>query len=73
MRIDRASWDRWAPVLYLFIIAMAVGLGIGLAVGFSNQGISGSAYLALLPAAVILIAFVVLVIISKRIGNTPKA
>jgi hypothetical protein len=70
--MSRSSWDRWAPVLYMFIIGMAVGFGIGLAVGFSGKAGSDTVYLALLPAVVILIAFVVLVWASKRIGGSPR-
>jgi hypothetical protein len=73
LRISRSSWDRWAPVLYLFIIGMALGFGIGLAVGSSSKAGSDLAYIALLPVVLIVIAFVILVIVSKRIGRMPKA
>jgi hypothetical protein len=73
LRISRSSWDRWAPALYLFIIGTALGFGIGLAVGSSSKAGSDLTYLALLPVFLIVIAFIVLVVVSKRIGRMPRA
>jgi hypothetical protein len=69
MKITRSSWDRWAPAFYLFIIGLAMGFGIGLA--FGRFGGSDLTYFALVPAIVILIAFLALGAISKRIGKLP--
>ncbi len=65
MKIRRSSWDKWAPVAYLFVIGLSVGFGLG----FAFERIDGSynpVYFALIPVMVILVAFVSFVIISRR-------
>ncbi|HEY3420656.1 MAG TPA: hypothetical protein VGK23_08905 [Methanomassiliicoccales archaeon] len=67
MNIGISSWDRWAPAAYLLVIGLAAGYGIGLAIGSSGTIGSDPALFVLLPLAMILAAFVALVIVSKRI------
>lgn len=67
MNISISSWDRWAPAAYLLVIGLAAGYGVGLAIGSSGTDDSGSVYFILLPIAMILVTFLALVIVSKRI------
>ena len=69
MSIDRASWNKWAPAAYLFIIGLAMGFGLGYALGMTGVDGAKAVFLALVPVAVILVAFVVLTTISKRMVN----
>jgi hypothetical protein len=69
MNISRSSWDRWAPAAYLLVIGLAAGYGVGLAIGSTGDVSSGPLYYVLLPVAMILVAFVALVIASKHIGK----
>ena len=72
MSISMTTWDRWAPAAYLFVIGVTIGFVTGLGIGLTSDGGSGVIYIVLLPIAVILILFVVLVFISKRIGRRVK-
>jgi hypothetical protein len=67
MNIRISSWDKWAPAAYLLVIGLAAGYGVGLAIGSSGTGASDSVYFILLPVAMILVTFIALVIVSKRI------
>ncbi len=67
MNINISSWDKWAPAAYLLVIGLAAGYGVGLAIGSGGSLASGSVYFILLPIAMILVTFVALVIVSKRI------
>ena len=67
MNINISSWDKWAPAAYLLVIGLAAGYGVGLAIGSDGSLASGSVYFILLPIAMILVTFVALVIVSKRI------
>jgi hypothetical protein len=67
MRISMSMWDRWAPAAYLLVIGLAAGYGIGLAIGSGGTIGTDPTLLVLLPMAMILVAFIALVIVSKRI------
>jgi hypothetical protein len=67
MGISVSSWDRLAPAAYLLVIGLAAGYGIGLAIGSSGAVGSATTFFVLLPIAMILVAFIALVIVSKRV------
>ena len=72
MSISMSSWDRWAPAAYLFMIGITVGFVTGLGVGLTGGGGQGVIYMAFLPILVILVLFVALMVMSKRIGKRLK-
>jgi hypothetical protein len=67
MKISLSKWDRWAPAAYLLVMGLAAGYGIGLAIGSGGNIGTDMTLLVLLPIAMILAAFIALVIVSKRI------
>ncbi len=69
MRIDRSSWDKWAPVAYMFIIGLVLGFVVGFALGMNSPGGSGTLYFLLLPPAAIVLAFIAFAAIARRIGR----
>jgi hypothetical protein len=71
MSISRTKWDRWAPAAYLFIIGLALGFAVGFALGLTGCSAPNAVYLAIVPVAVILGAFVVLVLIARKVENGP--
>jgi hypothetical protein len=67
MRVSISEWNRWAPAAYLLVIGLAAGYGIGLAIGSGGSIGTDPTLMVLLPMAMILAAFIALVIVSKRI------
>ena len=66
-----SSWDRWAPAAYLFMIGITIGFETGLGVGLTSGGL-GVIYMAFLPILLILVLFVAMAVMSKRIGKRLK-
>jgi uncharacterized membrane protein YccC len=67
--VSKSSWDRSAPLTYLFIIGLVLGFYLGFAVGVVNPSGASRSIALVLPAAAIVIAFIVLAVISRRIGR----
>lgn len=69
MKISRSSWDKWAPVAYIFIIGLVLGFVVGFAMGMTSGGGPNTLYFLLLPPAVIVLAFVTFTMIARKIGR----
>jgi len=72
MSISRSSWDKWAPMAYLFIIGLVAGFVTGYAFGMVNRDASDAAYFLILPLAIIIIAFIFLVLIARGMSKPLK-
>lgn len=70
--MKRATWDKWAPVSYMFLIGLALGLAIGFAVGLV-YGSSGILFILFAPAIIIVAAFIILSIISQRVDRNERS
>lgn len=65
-----AWWDRWAPAIYLLVIGLCIGFVTGYAIGAVN-GASGASVVLLLPVAAIIVTFIVLTLVARKVG--PRA
>ena len=69
MSKNRFKWDRYAPIAFMFIIGLSLGLVIGFAFGVENAGSSNMIYFLLFPIVVLLIAFVIFNMIARRVDK----
>ncbi len=68
MDISASTWDRWALAGYLFTIGLALGFVTGYSLGITH-GSSNAVYFLLFPVIAIVIIFIALVMMAKRIAG----